>query len=319
KIFEFLKTARECQINATSVIYLRLKENCWISQDELRSIINRAVTFASNLYMEGTPRRSRILQISSQKLVRQIKPVLSLSVKNKCNEFLSSFSNHNYSGFPEKLVHDQTWKEFEEKILSVVNENFNTMKDIWNNSALNFEVAGTLNEGTYQSTIIVPFIRAVLKDLPFRSSFISTSERESAASVDRKGNGQAGRCSDIMFMVKHLDMLFEIMYVECSRLVCTPQKTIDDDVKLWRECNDVAGDILHLNVLIRDQTNVNRYYNIESAKIPMQKSEETVVIKFVETLLLLYNIVITNLSLLYHRSVCISERQKEDSTTVNSE
>ncbi|CAG8794676.1 20074_t:CDS:2, partial [Racocetra persica] len=158
------------------------------------------------------------------------------------------------------------------------------MKDVWNNLALNFEVAGTLNEGTYQSTVIVPFIQAVLKDLLFRSLFISISERESAASADRKGNGQAGRCLDVMFMVKHLDMLFEIMYVECSRLVCTPQKMIDDDVKLWREYNDeqfgiveiqVAGDTLHLNVLIRDQTNVNRYYNIESAKIPVQKSEET--------------------------------------------
>ncbi|CAG8815232.1 33880_t:CDS:1, partial [Racocetra persica] len=140
--------------------------------------------------------------------------------------------------FPEKLVHDQTWKESEEKILSVVNENFNTMKDVWNNSALNFKVAGMLNERTYQSTIIVPFIQAVLKDFPFRSSFISTSERESAASADRKGNGQAKRRPDVMFMVKHLDMLFEIMYVECLRLVCTPQKTIDDNVKLWKECND---------------------------------------------------------------------------------
>ncbi|CAG8634224.1 42724_t:CDS:2 [Gigaspora margarita] len=275
------------------------------------------------------------------KPIRQMKPTLPLSVENVCREFVSNFSDSNYSGFSEKLIHDGTWKESENKILSVVNEIFKTMEDIWNNSALNFEVAGVLNEGTYQSTVIVPFIRAVLKNLPFRFLFISTSERESIASADRKGDSKVGRRPDIMFMVKHLDVLFEIMYVECSRLVCTSQKKVDDDIKLWRECNDgmyytrktlhpdkdqfgivgiqIAEDILHLNVLIRDKTNVNRYYNIESAKIPVQKSDETIVIKFVETLLLLRNIIITNLSLLYNGPVCIAERQKEDSTTVNSE
>ncbi|CAG8800008.1 34332_t:CDS:1, partial [Racocetra persica] len=236
----------------------------------------------------------------------------------------------------EKLTHNGTWKESEDKILSIINENFNTMEDIWNNLALNFEVARTLNEGTYQSTIIVPFIRAILKDLSFRFLFISTSERKSIASADRKRDGQVGRRPDIMFMVKYLDVLFEIMYIECSRLVYMPQKIVDDDIKLWRECNDgmcyaqkilnpdkdqfeiveiqIAEDTLHLNVLIRDQMNVNRYYNIELAKISVHKSEEIIVIKFVETFLL-HNIIITNLSLLYHGSVCISERQKEDSTT----
>ncbi|CAG8797677.1 9129_t:CDS:1, partial [Racocetra persica] len=38
----------------------------------------------------------------------------------------------------------------------------------------------------------------------------------------------------------------------------------------------IAEDTLHLSILIRDQMNINRYYNIESAKIPVQKSEETV-------------------------------------------
>ncbi|CAG8849762.1 24721_t:CDS:1, partial [Racocetra persica] len=109
---------------------------------------------------------------------------------------------------------------------------------IWNNSALNFEVARMLNEGTYQSTIIVPFIQAVLKNLPFRFSFISTSERESIVSADRKGDGQVGRHPDIMLMVEHLDVLFEIMYVKCSRLVCMSQKMVDDDIKLWRECSN---------------------------------------------------------------------------------
>jgi hypothetical protein len=31
KIYEFLTTTKERQINATSVIYLGMKENCWVS------------------------------------------------------------------------------------------------------------------------------------------------------------------------------------------------------------------------------------------------------------------------------------------------
>ncbi|KAF0429819.1 hypothetical protein F8M41_005623 [Gigaspora margarita] len=271
-----------------------------------------------------------------------MKPTLPSSVKDKCREFVSSFSHEDYSEFLEKLTHDGSWKECEEKILCVVNEIFSIMKDVWNNQALNFEVAGMLNEGTYQSTVIVPFILAVLKNLPFGlPSFISTSERESIASAGRKGDCQMGRWPDVMFTVKYLDVFFEIMYVECSRLVCTQQKKVDDDIKLLRECNNgmyytrktlnpdkdqfgivgiqIAGDTLHLNVLIRDKVNVHRYYNIESAKIPVQESDEDVVTKFVETLLLLRNIIITNLSLLYHGSVCVSERQKENSSNVVTE
>ncbi|RHZ84498.1 hypothetical protein Glove_80g11 [Diversispora epigaea] len=130
------------------------------------------------------------------------------------------------------------------------------------------------------------------------------------------------------------------MYIECSRLFCTEQKKVDDDIKVWRECNDgmyytrktvnpdkdqfgiigvqIAGDTLHLNVLIRDKTNVHRYYHIQSAKIPVQFSDEGDVIKFVETLLLLRNILITNISLLCHGTITSSQRLKEGSTTVTT-
>ncbi len=36
------------------VIYLEMKENCWISQTELKSIIERAVGSVSNAFMEGS-------------------------------------------------------------------------------------------------------------------------------------------------------------------------------------------------------------------------------------------------------------------------
>ncbi len=51
----------------------------------------------------------------------------------------------------------------------------------------------------------------------------------------------------------------------------------------------------------------------------MQKSEPAVVAKFIETLLILHNILIVNMSLLSHESIPKSDRQKKDSMTVDSE
>ncbi|CAG8533716.1 12940_t:CDS:2 [Dentiscutata heterogama] len=200
-----------------------------------------------------------------------MKLTLPSKIKNMCNEFVSSFSSHDDSNRPpEKLTHDETWKEYKEELLCIVNKIFSTIKDVWNNPALNSDMAGILNEGTYQSTVIIPFIRAVLKNLLFGSSlFISMSERESIACTDRK-DGQMGRRPDIMFIVNHLDVLFEIMYVECSRL-----KEQFGIVEI-----QIAEDTLHLNVLIRDKINVHRYYNIESAKITVQESDENIITKF---------------------------------------
>jgi len=65
-IYEFLTTAEEHQINATSVIYLGMKEDRWIPQNELRSIIDRVVASASNVYMDTSSRQLRILRILPQ-------------------------------------------------------------------------------------------------------------------------------------------------------------------------------------------------------------------------------------------------------------
>jgi hypothetical protein len=56
KIYEFLITVEKRQINATSVIYLGMKENHWVFQTELKSIVERAVGSASNIFMEGSSR-----------------------------------------------------------------------------------------------------------------------------------------------------------------------------------------------------------------------------------------------------------------------
>ncbi|RGB26000.1 hypothetical protein C1646_771014 [Rhizophagus diaphanus] len=66
---------------------------------------------------------------------------------------------------------------------------------------------------------------------------------------------------------------------------------------------------------IGDGANVDRYYHIHESRIPVQKSEPAVVAKFIETLLILRNILIVNISLLLHGSTPKSDRQKEDNET----
>ncbi|CAG8831428.1 35063_t:CDS:2, partial [Gigaspora margarita] len=274
-----------------------------------------------------------------EKIKRDMKPPSILRIRGMCEEFVSNFINRNYQNLlPEKLTHNKTWKESEETILDIVKEVFIILEDIWVNPAFNSNLAESLNEGTYQSTVIFLLIKAILKNLPFGfSSFISTCERQSIAISDRKGEGNIGRKPDMMYVVKYLDAFFEIMYLECSRLYCNQQKKTDDEIKLWRECNDgmyytrkilkpekdqfgiigiqIAGNMMHLNVLVRDKTNINRYYHIQTSEIPVRASNPNIVTDFIETLLLLRNILITNISLLYHGVVCVSERQKEDYTT----
>ncbi|RIA92791.1 hypothetical protein C1645_820196 [Glomus cerebriforme] len=80
----------------------------------------------------------------------------------------------------------------------------------------------------------------------------------------------------------------------------------------------VAGSMLRLTVLIRDGDNVDRYYHLHESKVPMQKSEPAVIVKFIETLLILRNILIVNMSLLPHGSIPKSDKQKEDNITVDS-
>ncbi|CAG8715384.1 14434_t:CDS:2, partial [Racocetra persica] len=176
---------------------------------------------------------------------------LSQIIRDKCNEFVEDFVDEDMDILPRKLKHDGSWKEPDEKLLEVASGILHTLNDAWNNPAFSPEFAKLQSEGTYVTNIIVPAIRASLKDLPFgKSTFISTAELQSSASADRRGE-KRGRRPDIMFV-----------------------KDKDDEIKLWREANDgmywahkstkpdhdefgivaiqVAGSIMRLNVLIRD-------------------------------------------------------------------
>jgi len=199
----------------------------------------------------------------------------------------------------------------------------------------------SLNEGTYVTNVIVPAIQATLKNLPLgKSTFISSSERQSSASADRKGDGRSGRRPDVMIVMKHNEKNYEILFTECSRLSCTAQKERDDQVKLWREVNDgmywtrksckpdkdefgiigvqIAGKKLYLSVLIRDMSEVHRYYHLHESEIPVQLSDPSIVEKFVESLLILRNILIVNMNILYNAPLKRSNRNVEKSSTVSS-
>ncbi|CAI2180557.1 15997_t:CDS:2, partial [Funneliformis geosporum] len=108
------------------------------------------------------------------KPARQMTPAPMTIVKEMCENFITSFIDHNIQNtIPDKLIHDGSWKESEEKIADVIKEVLILLEDIWINPAFNSELAKSLNEGTYQSTVILLSIRATLKNLPFRlSSFI---------------------------------------------------------------------------------------------------------------------------------------------------
>ncbi|RHZ81296.1 hypothetical protein Glove_122g12 [Diversispora epigaea] len=84
----------------------------------------------------------------------------------KSRRYVSNFSGYNnYNNrLPEKLIHDESCNKSEEKKFMC---------------PFTFEVEKILNEGTYQSTVIVLTIRAVLKNLSFRPlSFISSKSSE---------------------------------------------------------------------------------------------------------------------------------------------
>ena len=56
KIYNFLVIVKQEHITATSVIYQGIEDDPWISQNDLRSIVNQAIGFASNLYAKEPTR-----------------------------------------------------------------------------------------------------------------------------------------------------------------------------------------------------------------------------------------------------------------------
>jgi hypothetical protein len=140
--------------------------------------------------------------------------------------------------------------------------------------------------------------------------------------------------------MKHNGKNYELLFTECSCLSCTTKKERDDQVKLWHEINDgmywirksckpdkdefgiigvqITGKKLCLSILIRDMSEVHRYYHLHESEIPVQLSDISIVEKFIETLLILRNILIINMSILYNAPLKRSNRNVEKSSTISS-
>ena len=63
---------------------------------------------------------------------------------------------------------------------------------------------------------------------------------------------------------------------------------------------------------------VHRYYRLYESEIPVQLSDPSIVKKFVESLLILRNILIVNMSILFNAPLKRSNQNVEKSSTVSS-
>ncbi|CAJ0838802.1 11194_t:CDS:2 [Entrophospora sp. SA101] len=138
--------------------------------------------------------------------------------KGACWDFVANFSDDSVEELLNKLSHDNSWKR-----------------------------------GTYVTDIIVPIIRATLKNLPVgKFGFVSTAEDQNTASKDQKGD--TGKCPDIIFMpglargVNQIETSFGIIGIQVSdsdihrhcqmREVEIPiWQTSGDDVSEYHYCN----------------------------------------------------------------------------------
>ncbi|CAJ0907528.1 11647_t:CDS:2 [Entrophospora sp. SA101] len=193
----------------------------------LKDVSYRDLTWKDPLASQVISDNSNIVQkLAEDEYNNFMKPALQMVpptipvVQEMCTKFVTNFVEPREYTIAE-LTHDGAWKE----------------SNSWKNSAFAPEFEVSQNEGTYVMNIIAPSIQAVLKDLPFaKSSYISIAEKQSTASADRKG--KFGKRPDLMFILKHKEFVYELVYGEFSRLVCTEDKKENDNIKLWRETND---------------------------------------------------------------------------------
>ncbi len=55
-------------------------------------------------------------------------------------------------------------------------------------------------------------------------------ERQSVTSKDKKGGKE--KCLDIIFIAKHIDRIYELVFVKCLHIICSDMKEDNDKVKL---------------------------------------------------------------------------------------
>ncbi|GES99013.1 hypothetical protein GLOIN_2v1632380 [Rhizophagus clarus] len=255
-----------------------------------------------------------------EKLGQRQKRVFMEPYENmKCTLPESVISNRN-------IVHDKTWKENISALEKRAERILSVLGDIWNNPAFeNSTTRKEQSEGTYITDVVIPLLRASLEDMPNGNICLSTAERQSLASKFRRNSGEVskermGKKPDAMALVNYGGRINELVYAECSRIICNDTKKSNDEVKLWRETLDgisfvnlvcrplnnqfgivgvqVAGEDIYLNVLVNDAGGLSRYFHIDHAEIPLTVKSPRRVKPLLRLLLTLRNIMIVNKSLL---------------------
>ncbi|CAH1769155.1 12349_t:CDS:2, partial [Entrophospora sp. SA101] len=96
------------------------------------------------------------------------------SIKITCDEFLTNYDDGSME-IPSQKLSYKNWREKEEVLRDITLRILDTLKEIWKNPAFSYKFAKTQSEGTYIADVIIPVIRATLKDLPIgKSAYIST-------------------------------------------------------------------------------------------------------------------------------------------------
>nr|CAG8592339.1 14326_t:CDS:2 [Entrophospora candida] len=217
--------------NSDTSLYNALKKNLngvdssgltW--QDPLASMV---LSDDSTLVENLKPRQKRTFMEPCENM----KCDIPASVNDKCEDFANNFN------------------KMSSQMNLEISHTIHYGGEVLNNPAFATSMArNEQSEGTYVTDVIVPLLRATLGGLPNGSICLSTAERQSVASKTRRSLGanerRIGKKPDIMSLVGHVEKTFEIAYVECSRVVCTNSKKVDDRVKLWRETCEWDSKIL---------------------------------------------------------------------------
>ncbi|CAG8520809.1 13246_t:CDS:2 [Gigaspora rosea] len=211
------------------------------------------------------------------KPLENMKPVIPEIVQEKCNEFVENFSIEILDELSQKLSHNKTWKKPEEVLVEITEEILNTLDNVWRNPAFCPKFEKQQSEGTYVTDVIVPLLRAALKELSVRKiTLLSTAERQSVASADRKGDGKQGKRPDVMLIEEGMNDGMTWVHKGCK-----PDKNEFGILGI-----QIAGKIMHLNILIKDTDKIHHLYHLCSVEIPLQPTDGDDVFQFVGALLL---------------------------------
>ncbi|RHZ69233.1 hypothetical protein Glove_286g22 [Diversispora epigaea] len=226
------------------------------------------------------------------------------SISSKCNGFINDFNSIGFSDTIRNIVHNKEWKENESKLLECTD--LGVYGIILHLQPVKYGVLKA-RVHTYVTDIIVPLLRASLEDLPSGAIFLSTAERQSIVSKTRRSSSSneersiqknlIGKKPDVMVMTKYRDKVFELTYVESSRVICTKSKKDDDSIKLWRETLDGISFVGNA-CRPANASGIPRYFHLDQAEMSFAKNTPWCVEPLVHLLLIFRNTMIVNQNLL---------------------